>query len=444
MDTPSPTPSDGSDWLLWLQRSLQQVRRQAETQWEGGIARWQLQFEPQLQQAREDLLMAIAAVPEADGLQQLDQWAKNALEHAITPHQLTVAIGELPAAGDRALAAAACFAVLGESAPTAQPAAAYGRELARTYAESGFPLILDSTGTSVAIEASTALVAAIVAVAVSQRTAAGLRQFFGPGELGKMLGADGTLRRQALARSRQQLPEDTEWQTARSRLTDDFAAQSDDPFLAATHLGIQGAQVGEFAAKYMRRLLNSNALQLVIPLPLHPAIDAVRLLTSDLVLNVSSVMESSLETASSIRQLELVLEVLPQAQQLPQPSVFQAIRPEVVAGVDRALRPLLAQQLNALANGFDPKLRNNWLNDVGRQLNQWNPIQWTQGWFNQPWVLSWLEATEQLCRVYPDMPVLQNYAAGVRHAVECDRLMEQAEALRDTACQIHSPDPLSE
>lgn len=171
----------------------------------------------------------------------------------------------------------------------------------------------------------------------------------------------------------------------------------------------------------------------MIPPLYHLVIDAVRLLTGEVFLSVGTTLEAALESAEAERRLELLLQALPQARHIPSPERIQAALPAVVEAAETTLRPLLGRQLMTVADIFDPPLRNESLNELGRQLNLWNPLQFLLTWGTAGWLEALLDEIKELQQTYPEMPLWESYRQGVETAVQAPRVMDQAEALRLTA-----------
>jgi hypothetical protein len=198
-------------------------------------------------------------------------------------------------------------------------------------------------------------------------------------------------------------------------------------------VGIQTTQVGDYLARRLREFFQSEWIKLAIPPLYHLVIDAVRLLTGEVFLSVGTTLESALESAEAGRRLELLLQALPQARHIPSPERIQAALPAVVEAAETTLRPLLARQLMTVADIFDPPIRNESLNELGRQLNLWNPLQFLLTWGTSGWLGALLDEIKKLQQTYPEMPLWESYRQGVETAVQAPRVMDQAEALRLTA-----------
>ena len=430
-----PSSSSAEDWLAALPGFL---RDSLVAAWDRNVALVRAQFDSTLQAEQQHLEAAIALLHESDDLEPLQTLAERTLQaQTMTPQHLATSIRALSRASDRALAAAAYVVAIPPDDLDREPGpslvGSIGPNLRRQWPTSRRGR---KGSEGVDREASAALTVASIAIAVSQATESGLNPWIGSGELDSQLHVDRELRRTAVTRGCEAIAAEPDRQGASETSSDGDRSESGDPLLALAHLGIQAAQVGEFAARRLRAVWQSNALKLLVPLPLHPVLSAVQLLTSDLALDLSSMAESSLNTVEKVRQLELAVATVSRARRLPTPTQFQAARTAVFDLSDRQLRPLLSAQLLDLAEAIDPTLRNDWLDGIGRQFNAWNPLQVMQGWVSQPWMQGWQEACDRLCHSYPELSVLNDYRDGVQAAAACDRLMDSAHTLRDTAALL--------
>ncbi|MEM9154009.1 MAG: hypothetical protein AAGB13_03080 [Cyanobacteria bacterium P01_F01_bin.33] len=428
---------DDNPWEHW-QTNLEQLRQQAEAAWQQGVAQVQMQFDRDLQQSRDRLLSAAIAAKNAGDIQLLTTAAAAiATDSKLNAEQLAVAIRDMPTAAERALTITALRAAILQTDLLPARERMLSR-LAQEYVESGFPLVLDRDGTAVECEASAALLTAIVAVKAAEATMAGFSQLFGQGDLNRLLRTDDKLRRKGLKQSTTVLQSSADWEEREldiNTLMDlDTELIPEDPVLEIAHLGIQGAQVGEFFAKRSRKLLGS----VILPAPASAVVFALQFLTSDLVLGVSNTVGSSLENTSARRRIQLLLESLPEVERIPTPEQFWAASDKTLVQCDRFLYPLLAQQLTSVAGAIDPQLRNVNLNRLGRQFNQLNPLQFLQGWMNGEWLEQWRNGVETLSAQYPKLESLQQYRVGIEQAASVDRLMDQAVALREAALALDS------
>jgi hypothetical protein len=73
------------------------------------------------------------------------------------------------------------------------------------------------------------------------------------------------------------------------------------------------------------------------------------------------------------------------------------------------------------------------LNELGRQLNLWNPFQFLLTWSSAGWLEALLDQIQHLQTTYPEMPLWESYGQGIEAAAQASRVMDQAEALRLTA-----------
>ncbi|MDX2273237.1 MAG: hypothetical protein NW237_14990 [Cyanobacteriota bacterium] len=448
--SPSQSSFDSPPFDFWqslptslaeMDASLRQMPQQTEQLWQQALASWQLQWGGIPQQIQQRLQGALTQAHHSHDLEHLEAEVSVAA-HSLPASQLEVVVRSLPRADHRAL-----LACLFHQLALHSPEADFDREAlaqtsARLYGTSGLPIVADAEG-SIQVEMSAALLSAVVAIELSSASAWSALQLLGTPEIRRLLKAAGEMRRAALKQGQMAFATN-EWQILQVLLS---APQppTQDWYLSATQVGVQAAQVAEFVGLRMRELLNSGWLGLIpLPLPFHLVIDGLRLLTGDLMLTLGTSMESVLDGAGSLRRIELVLQSLPKAQHLPAPLDLQAAIPQVVQAADPLLRPLLAQQLWVIAESFDPPLRNATLNEMGRQLNLWNPLQWIQGWSSRGWMEGLHDKLEELSAAYPDLAILALYRDGIAQAEEKHLAMEQAEALRSLAQQVHPdfiPDP---
>lgn len=439
------SPAAGLNWeelLRQLEASWQELPQRSEETVQQTLARLQLEWGGLCREARDRLQKALEAAKATGSLQPI-QAEIRALLPLLNPSQWEVVIASLARASDRALVASLLFHWRQEqphpetptdgipSSPTATPPAALEAMSARAYGNSRMPLVMDKSG-QIQVKASAALLATLIAIEIGSVGSAGALSLLGTPELRKLLSADGKLRQTGLKQGRTALTEE-EWQTLRRWLDPKGSPPSDDWYLNLTQLGIQTTQVGDYVARRLREFFQSEWIKLLIPPLYHLVIDAMRLLTGEVFLSVGTTLESALESAEAGRRLELVLQALPQARNIPTPERIQAAIPAVTEAAEKTLKPLLARQLMTVADTFDPPIRNEGLNELGRQLNLWNPFQFLLTWSSAGWLEALLDQIQQLQTTYPEMPLWESYGQGIEAAAEASRVMDQAEALRLTA-----------
>ncbi len=441
-------PIEPDLWQQWqaqaaqLAKTLEGIPAQTDQALQQAIAAAQLQWGGSVRDAKDQLTLALASYrihrDRAALLREVESVAGQ-----LSPQQIEVMIRAIPGAMDRAVLASAFYQVAttaldlaasSQSPPLASPQDpdALRQVSARAYGLSGLPLVLDREG-SVDLETSAVLVTTLVAIEVAGATAGVALQLLGSSELKKLLASDAKLRRQILKKGGQTLAQQPDPDQLHRLLKDDDP-NSDDGYLWLASLGIQGAQVAEFVGTQIRSIARSEWLRLAIPIPL--VLEALQLLTSDLMLSVGTAVESNLEATSASRRIELVLEALPRARRIPSPQQVVEQADAVLLRVEEQLRPLLARQLYKAAETFDPQLRNKTLNQLGQQLNLFNPFQIVQGWSSREWVIRLRETLEDLWQDYPTLPVLQAYVVGLEDIQDLGRTMEQSQALRNLAKAI--------
>ncbi len=481
-NTASPTPDPASpqldppiepDYWQLVQQQLSQLGKTIETVVQGiptqtdlafqqAMASAQLQLGGAPRDAKDRLSLALASYRITQDLPSL-QAEVEAIANLLTPKQIEVVLAAISGAMERALLASCFYHVapenlspatlprdpdgdvaVGDAAEPAVQSLKSWVELqqisARSYGLSGLPLVLDREG-SVDIDTSAVLVTTLVAIEVAGATAGVVLQLLGSPELKKLLASDAKLRRQILKKGGKTLTQQQDPEHL-ARLLKDEEPESDDGYLWLTSLGIQGAQVAEFIGLQIRSIVRSDWLRLAIPIPL--VLEALQLLTSDLVLSVGTAVESNLEATGAARRIELVLSALPLARRIPTPSQVAESAEAVLQKAETQLRPLLAQQLLKAADTFDPQLRNKNLNQLGQQLNLINPFQILQGWSSREWVIRLRETMEDLWQDYPTLAVLQTYVVGLEDSQDLGRTMEQAQALRQLSKALNPQDPSSE
>ncbi len=442
----SPPLSGKAGELTWeeLRRQLeagwQELPRRSEETVQQTLARLQLEWGGLCREAR-DRLQATLDKARATASPEPLQQELQALLPLLNPSQWKVVIGSLERAADRAWVASLLYHSLQEEpahpeAETNDPswAAALTAEQRSTleamslqaYGNSRLPLVMDKSG-EIQVKASAALLAALIAVEIGSVGSVGALPLLGTPELRKLLNAEGKLRRSVLKQGRTALAEE-EWQTLRQWL--DPKGSPPDWYLSLAQMGIQTAQVGDYLARRLREFFQSEWIKLVIPPLYHLVVDAGRLLTGEVFLSVGTTLESALESAEAGRRLELLLQALPQARHIPSPERIQAALPAVVEATETILKPLLGRQLMTVADIFDPPLRNESLNELGRQLNLWNPFQFLLTWGTSGWLGALLDQIRELQQTYPEMLFWESYRQGVEAAVKAPRVMDQAEALR--------------
>ncbi len=428
----TPPDADADPWQAWQQQlqmwqeSFAELPQHSDTWVQSLLAAAQLQWGGVVRESREQILVSLATSRLEGSLQGLEYTVTD-LMNRLTPPQVRVLISSLPTAADRAMVASLFY----HAAITAGQDA-LSLTCAKAYGTSGLPLVLDAED-QIQTQASAALITALVAIEVATGTSAVILQLLGTRELKKLFKADALLRREAILKGATLAPEDEDWQPFRNLLSQ-RPEQTNDLWLQMTDWGIQAAQLAEFIGQRMGELVRSDWVRLAIPLPL--VLEAIQLLTSDMVLGVSHAVESSLDATSAARRIELLLLNLPQAQRIPVASQIQSALPQVLQVVDQTLGPLLAKQLDAAVEGFDPQLRNAMLNQWGRQINLWSPWQFFQGWGSREWILRMQQTMDQLWQDYPGLTSVQIYSRGLEAAKEYNRTMEQAECLRQTIQEL--------
>jgi hypothetical protein len=454
--------AEGLNWEgLWrqLEAGWQDLPRRSEETVQQTLARLQLEWGGLCREARDRLQSALEQSRTAGSPEPVHRELQ-ALLPLLNPCQWEVVIGSLRRAADRAWVASLLYHGLQEPAHpdgipswaqtlTSDQRSALEAMSARAYGNSRLPLVvatavqsnMDKAG-QIQVKASAALLAALIAIEIGSVGSAGALSLLGTPELRKLLNAEGKLRRTGLKQGRTALTEE-EWQTLRRWL--DPKGSPPDWYLNLTQVGIQTTQVGDYVARRLREFFQSEWIKLVIPPLYHLVIDAVRLLTGEVFLSVGTTLESALESAEAGRRLELVLQALPQARNIPSPDRIQAAIPAVVEAAEKILRPLLARQLMTVADIFDPPIRNESLNELGRQLNLWNPFQFLLTWSTAGWLEALLDQISELQQTYPEMPLWESYRQGVETAAQAPRVMDQAEALRLTAKSLDPKlDPLED
>ncbi|MEN9239208.1 MAG: hypothetical protein Q6J68_00460 [Thermostichales cyanobacterium SZTDM-1c_bins_54] len=382
---------------------LETLTHQAQVLWDYAWQRWQtavaeleLDLAEHLQRTRQQLITTLHTGDE----EEMRTYLQASLP-SLSPSQWEALILSLPLARERALLSR--YLAQLELSPELQ------QVVVRTYAWSGLPLLLDPEG-----QLDTATSAAVVkAILITQISSASLTW------IGAFLGGR-TLRQIG-------------WQDAQ------IPAQTDgDPWLGLTQVGVQASQLSEFVALRIQALLNTGIGRLPPLLPYQPILELVRWLTSDPLLSISNLAEFSLVAASQERRLELLCQQLQNQQRLPSPQQLLQGIPVVLGQVDPQLRTLVAKQLLILADALDPQERSDWINQLGRQLNLYNPLQYLEGWNGQVWFSQLLERLESLQSSYPELSLWSDYQAGIRQALAQPRAMDQGEILRQTA---HKLDP---
>ncbi|MGQ9838207.1 MAG: hypothetical protein ACUVRV_09645 [Cyanobacteriota bacterium] len=432
-------PAVGLNWeelLRQLEAGWQELPKRSEEAVQQALARLQLEWGGLCREARDRLQKALQAAEAAGSLQPVEEEIR-ALLPLLNLSQWEVVIASLARASQRALVASFLFhwgqQQLHPETTTDRIYTPQALEVmsARAYGNSRMPLVMDKTG-QIQVKASAALLATLIAIDIGSIGSAGALSLLGTPELRKLLSADGKLRRTGLKQGRTALSEE-EWQTLRRWLDPKGSPPSEDWYLSLTQVGIQTTQVGDYVARRLREFFQSEWIKLLIPPLYHLVIDAMRLLTGEVFLSVGTTLESTLESAEAGRRLELVLQALPQAQNIPTPEQIQAAIPAVIEAAETTLKPLLAQQLMAVADIFDPPIRNEALNKLGRQLNLWNPFQFLLTWSSAGWLEALLDQIQHLQTTYPEMPLWESYGQGIEAAAQASRVMDQAEALRLTA-----------
>lgn len=444
----TPPPAAGLNWeelLRQLEMGWQELPRRSEETVQQTLARLQLEWGGLCREARDRLQRALERAETAASLEPIQQELQ-ALLPLLNASQWEVVILSLRRASDRALVASLLHQGVQEQPNPANPEyetdgipslmtpdqrASLEAMSARAYGNSRMPLVMDKTG-QIQVKASAALLATLIAIEIGSVGSAGALSLLGTPELRKLLSADGKLRQTGLKQGRTALTEE-EWQTLRRWLDPKGSPPSDDWYLNLTQMGIQTTQVGDYVARRLREFFQSEWIKLLIPPLYHLVIDAMRLLTGEVFLSVGTTLESALESAEAGRRLELVLQALPQARNIPSPDRIQAAIPAVTEAAEKTLKPLLARQLMAVADTFDPPIRNEGLNELGRQLNLWNPFQFLLTWSSAGWLEALLDQIGELQQTYPEMPLWESYGQGIEAAAEASRVMDQAEALRLTA-----------
>lgn len=450
VEDPAPLEFDLGQSLRdsWTQLEVfaREIPNQSQRAMQQTWAVVQLRLGGQARDLQEQLSGALAAARISGELEPLERQVMQVAEQ-LTPAQMEVLIEALPLAADRALVASSYVQGVDKAISTDPQAAPSDRldlgaldpyhrtSAARAYGLSGLPIVI-GTEDRVRVDASGALVSAIVSIQIAGATAATALSFVGTPELRRLLKADDQLRSQAMGQGRKLLPPEENWQLLKQLLNRSDSSGTDpiwDGPLALTQLGIEGAQLAEFIGEQIRSILKLGLLRALTPPIL---MEALQLLTSDLLFAVGISMEATLESTGAARRVELVLEALPKAQRIPSPYQVWEQAPAVTAEADRRLRPLLAKQIGLVANGLDPQMRNTTLNQIGQQLNLWNPFQFISGWQGREWLTSVAQRLQELELSYPDLPCLQIYASGLEEALEVGRVMEQARILRSTAQRL--------
>ncbi|MEN9202617.1 MAG: hypothetical protein Q6K80_02980 [Thermostichus sp. DG_1_6_bins_120] len=426
----------GLNWeqlLRQLEASWQELPQRSEETVQQALARLQLEWGGLCREARDRLQKALDTGEVIASLQPVREEIQ-ALLPLLNPSQWEVVIASLKRASHRAAVASLIFhwrQLHPETAGIPLSEAQFsGLEVmsARAYGNSRMPLVMDKSG-QIQVKASAALLATLIAIEIGSVGSAGALSLLGTPELRKLLHADGKLRQTGLKQGRSALTEE-EWQTLRRWLDPKGSPPADDWYLNLTQVGIQTTQVGDYVARRLREFFQSEWIKLFIPPLYHLVIDAMRLLTGEVFLSMGTTLEAALESAEAGRRLELVLQSLPQARNIPTPDRIRSAIPAVTEAAEKILKPLLARQLMAVADIFDPPLRNQALNELGRQLNLWNPFQFLLTWGSAGWLEALLDQLQQLQATYPEMPLWESYCQGVEAAAEASRVMDQAEALR--------------
>ncbi|MEO0854358.1 MAG: hypothetical protein AAFY15_12770, partial [Cyanobacteria bacterium J06648_11] len=352
----------------------------------------------------------------------------------LTPEQVAIAIRDLPTARDRSLVVSALWHA--EVPPEFDHSTrdAVMAKLSQVYGESGCPLVRDREGEAIDLDLSVALLTAIVAGQAAEATMAGFTQLLGRGKRTIILRSDDALRRKGLQQSQSVLDEraaaDSESEKLKLLVNLDADTLPEDSVLELLSLGIQGAQVGEFVAKKTRSVLNAA------PPVLSGITATLQFLMSDVVLDLSNTVGSSLENSSVRRRVQLLVTMLPATSRVPTPPQYFEVYPSAIAACSPLLAAIFSQQLVRVAAAIDPQERNVNLNRLGRQFNQINPLQFWDGWINSEWLEQWRHGVESLCVQYPQLEALQLYRAGLARAASSDRLMDQAVELRKAAIAL--------
>lgn len=359
--------------------------------WQSWLARLEMTLVTELQTARQGLLDTLLFEDPEDIQSFLEQRLSQ-----FSPSQWEVLIASLPLAWQRAVT----------SRYLIQVATSLDlQEIAiRSYALSGVPLLLDDQG-SLDLTTSAQIVKAILTTSISSASLGWVVAFLGNKTLRKLGWREGSIPR----------------------------VNNGDPWLGLTQAGVQVSQLSEFVALRLQALLNTGIGMIPPLLPYQPIVELVRWLTSDPLLSISSLTEFSLVAASQERRLELLCQQLNNQDRLPQPSHLQSGIPEVLALIDADIRTLVAKQLLLFGESLDPQERSDWINQVGRNLNLYNPLQYLEGWNGQGWLGQLLEHIDSLQTSYPTLTLWSPYAAGIRQALDLPRVMDQAEVLRQTA-----------
>jgi hypothetical protein len=393
---------DAPDWIavLWQQseQTLQRTLTSVQMEWGGEVRSYW-----------EKIMVALATVRLSQSLESLETPLQEVVSR-LSPIQLEAVIGEIPIAAERALVASYLY--------HHQFDEHYRSIAARSYGLSGLPLVLNRDE-QIHVEASAVLGATLIAVNIAGATSDAILPLFGSPYLKKLLKAEQELREESLQKSQRVL------ETAQANVL----TSQEDWYLSLTNVGIQAAQITEFLGLQLKAILNSRLLQLLIP---GLALEALELLTSDLLFSVSNTLEAQLDDANSLRRLTLLGEALPLAQRIPFPADVLRLTPTVLKHMEECLRPLLVKQLKANVEALDPQIRNTWLNEIGRQLNLWNPMQFLQATILREWLIQTQSRVEVLRIRYPSLRILAVYSKGLEAALEQNRLMEQAQSLRAT------------
>jgi len=365
--------------------------------WQSWVASLEMGVATELQTARQGLLDALIV----EDLDHIQCFLEPRLSQ-FSPSQWEVMIASLPLAWQRALTSLCLIQM------TISPAVS---EIAlRSYALSGAPLILDVQG-SLDLSTSAQIVKAILTTQISRVSVRWIVAVLGSKTLRKLGWQEGNIP----------------------------SADNGDPWLGLTQVGIQVSQLSEFVALRIQTLLNSGLGTIPPLLPYQPIVALVRWLTSDPLLSISNLTEFSLVAASQERRLELLCQQLHSQDRLPKPGQLQSGIPEVLALIDADIRILVAKQLLLIGEALDPQERSDWINQLGRNLNHYNPLQYLEAWNGQVWLNQLLEHIDSLQTSYPTLTLWEPYAAGIRQALELPKVMDQAEVLRQTALTL-APD----
>jgi len=380
--------------LETLSDHIQVLSRYSWQRWQSFLASLEMTVARELQTVRQDLLDVLHG-EDPDKIQIfLEPRAAQ-----FSPSQWEVIIASLPVAWQRAVTSRCLCEVV--TTPE------FVEVTLRSYALSGLPLILDDQG-SLDLITSTQIVKAILTTHISRASLQWVVAFLGGKTLRKLGWQEGSIPN----------------------------PDNRDPWLGLTQTGIQVSQLSEFIALRIQSLLNSGIAMIPPLLPYQPILELVRWLTSDPLLSISNLTEFSLVAASQERRLELLCQQLHQQDRLPTSSQLLAGIPEVLSAIDPDLRTLVGKQLLLIAEALDPQERSDWINQLGRNLNLYNPLQYLEGWNGQVWLTQLLEQIESLQTSYPTLTLWPDYAAGIRQALNLPRIMDQAEVLRQTALTL--------